>query len=296
MENNKRAVLRKKGKSIMSNEIIIVKQLPIIQEQLQKIKVDVTDKVNMALSLVCTPETVKTVKDIRAELTKDFNWWEDKRKEVKNAIMKPYNDFEAVYKENITDIFKNADTELKDKIDSVENELKEKKRAKIKEYFNEYLVSKNIDFLTFEMANINITLSVSEKKLKEQSKAFIDRVCDDLNLIDTQEHKDEILYHYKKIDGGVFLNASRTITLVNEKYKTIEEEKAKEEERKAKERAIKEAAAKVEKITPPTVEPITPPTVEESDPVLTLVFKVTATKSKLRILKEFLNEKGYECE
>ena len=276
----------------MNNEIIVVKQLPEIEEHLQTIKAEVTAKVNDALSLVCTEDTVKSVKAVRAELNKELEDFEERRKSVKKAIMSPYEAFESVYKDCISDTYKKADIELKAKIDSVENELKAQKTADVKAYFDEYLQSKGVDFVTFDNAHINITLSASMKSLKEQSKAFIDRICDDLNLIDTQEHKDEILYHYKKIDGMTFLNASKTIMLVNEKFKAIEAEKAREEERKAKEQSKAEAVAKVEALTPPTVEPIAPPVEEE--PIFQMTFTVKGTKSQLKAVKDFIIQKGIE--
>lgn len=274
----------------MSNtEIIVVKQLPVIVEQLQTIKAEVTEKTAFAMSLVCTEDTVQEVKKIRAELTKEFKEWEEKRKEVKKAVMSPYEQFEAVYKDCITDVFKKADIDLKGKIDDTENAVKEEKRNEIVDYFNEYLASKSIDFITFENANINVTLSASKKSLKEQAKAFIDRVCDDLNLIDTQEHKDEILYEYKRT-----LNVSNAITTVVNRYKAIEEAKKQEEERKAREQAEKEAAAKVETVvetlTPPT--PLEVPTVEE--PIFTVQFTVKGTKAQLRAVKDFLTKNNYE--
>lgn len=273
-----------------NNEMIAVKQLPIIEEQLHQIKADVLAKAEEALSLVCTEETVQTIKKKRAELNKELAFWEDKRKEVKTAVMSPYNKFEAVYKECITDVFRKADTELKDKINSVENELKEQKRKEVTEYFEEYCQSKSIDFVTFANSGINVTLSASLKGLKEQAKAFLDRISDDLNLIDSQEHKDEILYEYKNS-----LNVSAAITTVVNRFKAIEEAKAREEERKRREEALKEAAAKVEKVTepltPPVVETVAPPIVEE--PVLTLRFTVKATRTKLKELKEFLERNGY---
>lgn len=278
---------------MLENNIIEVKQLPVIVEQLQTIKADVTDRVNTALSLVCTEETVKTVKQARAALTKEFKEWEVKRGEVKKAVMSPYEQFEAVYKDCITDVFKKADTELKSKIDSVENELKEQKRAEVQAYFDEYLASKNIPIaMNIHDCHLNVTLSASLKSLKEQVKATIDRVCDDLSLIETQEHKDEILYEYKRT-----LNVSAAITSVTNRYKAIEEEKAREVERQQREQAAKEAESKVEEIAPPVVEPaITAPTVEEADPVLKLTFTVTAPKSKLRELKAFLENGGYDYE
>ena len=275
----------------MSNEIIVVKQLPIIQEQLQQIKADVTARVETALSLVCTEDTIKAVKEERANLNKELKLWEEKRKEVKKAVLTPYEQFEAVYKDCISDIFKKADADLKVKIDSVETELKEKKAAEVKAYFEEYLASKNITMpLTFECANINVTLSASLKSLKEQAKTFIDRVCDDLALIETQEYKDEIYHEYNL---AYFLNVAGAITTVVNRRKAIEEAKAREEERRAKadteQKAIEQVA---EALTPPTV---VPPT-EREEQIFTLSFKVKGTRTQLRALKEFLNNGGYDYE
>lgn len=276
----------------MNNEIIVVKQLPQIEEHLQTIKTQVTEKVNAALSLICTEDTIKSVKAVRADLNKDLKEFEERRKAVKKAIMTPYEAFESVYKDCISDTYKKADVELKAKIDSVENELKVQKTAEVKGYFDEYRDSKianGITWIGFANANINVTLSASMKSLKEQAKSFIDRICDDLSLIDTQEYKDEILYEYKQS-----LNVSSAITTVANRYKAIEAAKAEEEERKAREQAAAEAAAKVEAIAPPIVEPIAPPVEEE--PVLTLKFTVRGKRSKLRELKEFLERGNYDYE
>lgn len=277
----------------MENNIIQVKQLPIIVEQLHEVKAEVTAKVEQALSLVCTEDTVKDVKKVRSELNKELKDYEERRKAVKKAIMTPYEQFETVYKDCISDTYKKADTELKRKIDSVENELKEQKKAEVKGYFDEYLTATGIDFVTFENANINVTLSASMKSLKEQAKAFIDKIVDDLNVINTQEHKDDILYEYK-----ASLNVSAAITTVTNRYKAIEAAKAREEERKAREQAEAEAAAKVESVVeavvPPTVEPIAPPVEEEK--TYTLKFTVHGTMPRLKALKEFLNNGGYDYE
>lgn len=277
----------------MDKEIIAVKQLPIIVEQLHEVKAEVTAKVEQALSLVCAEDTVKDVKKVRSELNKELKDYEERRKAVKTAIMKPYNDFEEIYKDCISDTYKKADTELKSKIDSVENELKEKKRKEVWYYFEELCEANSLDFITFENANINVTLSASMKSLKDQAKNFVFKVVDDLNLIDTQEHKDEILYEYKQS-----LNVSNAITTVANRYKAIEKAKAREEERKAREQAEAEAAAKVEKVVeavaPPTVEPIAPPVEEEK--TYTLKFTVRGTMPQLKALKEFLNNGGYDYE
>ena len=87
----------------MNENIIVVKQLPQIEEHLQTIKEVVTTKVNDALSLVCNENTVKEIKATRADLNKDFKDFEERRKAVKKAIMTPYEAFESVYKDCISD-------------------------------------------------------------------------------------------------------------------------------------------------------------------------------------------------
>lgn len=285
----------------MSNEIIVVKQLPVIVEQLAQVKEAVIARVETATSLVCTDETVKEVKKARAELNNEFKAWEEKRKEVKTAVMTPYEKFEAVYKDCVSDTYKAADKELKQKIDSVEQELKDKKTAEVKAYFDEYLESNGIDFVSFEQAHINVTLSASMKSLKELAKVFIDKIVDDLALIDIQEHKAEIMVEYKKT-----LNVSAAITGVNAHFKAIEEEKRRIEEAEARRAAEEQRIAEMEAVAavadvpleaPAPVEQmpevIVPEEVQPQEKEYTLRFAVTATKSKLKELKAFLDNGGY---
>ncbi len=276
----------------MSNEIIVVKQLPVIVEQLAQVKETVIQRVQTATSLICTDETVKEVKKARAELNSEFKQWEDKRKEVKQAVMAPYESFEAVYKDCVSDTYKKADAELKSKIEIVEGELKKKKAVEVEEYFNEYLTSKNIDFIKFIHTGVNVTLSASLKSLKEQVKAYIDRVSDDLALIDTQEYSEEILVEYKKA-----LNVSYAITTVTARHKAIEEEKQRQEEVKAKKEAEEQHIAEITSALPePEPEPKIIPPIEEQpqEKVYTLRFTVTGTKDKLRELKAFLDNNNYK--
>lgn len=272
------------------DELIIVRQLPIIEDRLRELSDQIDGKVNEAISLVCTEETVKAVKAIRAELNGDFLALEDQRKAVKTAVMTPYERFEDVYREYVSDKFKQADGVLKGRINDVENELKEQKRREVRAYFEEYLLSKHIDFVTFEDARINVTLTASMKSLKEQAKAFVDRICDDLALIETQEHKPEILVEYKKN-----LNCSQAITTVKARFEAIEREKKRQAELEAYRASEEKIVKSIEAIIP---QPLAPPNVKpvEIDPVKTLCFKVDAPISKLKELKKFLDDNEYQYE
>ena len=184
------------------NNLIIIKQLPIIEENLKKISEEIDLKIKNVNSLIVNEDTVKEVKKVRTDFNKDFKEFESQRKDIKNKILKPYNDFEDIYKKNISDKYKNADIELKTKIDNIENNLKKEKEDKVKEYFYEYSKELKIEIFdekTFnEKLNLNITLSESEKSLKENAKNWIEKIFNELQIIETLENKDEVLIEYKK--------------------------------------------------------------------------------------------------
>lgn len=282
----------------MIENLIVIKQLPQIEEHLKDLSTEIDVKVNNAKKLVCTEETVKTVKQVRADLTKDFKNLEEQRKTVKEQILAPYMQFEEVYKTYVSNKYKEADIDLKQKIDSTENELKKQKEQEIKKYFEEYKTANNIDFVDFKQANINVTLTASKKNLKEQAKTFIDEIVDDLKLIETQEGKEEILVEYKRN-----LNVSKSIQEVANRHKLLEEEKKRQEELKNKqlEEAQRQADMSIKKQEVATKNAldnfvIEPPKVIEQEEILTLKFKVRGTRSKLRELKRFLEDGGYDYE
>ena len=266
-------------------DLIIIKQLPQIEEHLKELSMEVGQKVESAKSLICTEENVKTIKEVRANLNKEFKEVEKQRKTVKEQVLAPYMQFEEVYKQYISDKYRSADNDLKQKINLVEKELKEQKEQEIRDYFEEYKKANDIDFITYDQAKINVTLSASKKSLKEQAKQFIDKIKDDLNLIETQEHKTEILVEYKQT-----LNVSNAITIVTNRFKAIEEEKNKQEE------FIKEASKSVIISAEEKKGILQAPIEEKQEEILTLRFAVKGTRTKLKELKQFLESGGYDYE
>lgn len=55
----------------LADSLIVVQQLPIIKEQLHSIKAQAQESVKEVLSLACTEETLKVVKERRAALNRD---------------------------------------------------------------------------------------------------------------------------------------------------------------------------------------------------------------------------------
>ena len=102
-----------------NQELIVIKQLPIIEEQLKQLSEEIDKKVENAKSLVCTEENKQTIKQIRTSLNKEFEELETQRKNVKEKVLAPYNKFETTYKEYVSEKYKSADKTLKEKIDSI---------------------------------------------------------------------------------------------------------------------------------------------------------------------------------
>lgn len=287
-------------------ELITIKQLPQIEEHLKELSIEIDKKVENAKSLVCTEENVKAIKQIRADLNKEFKEVEQQRKTVKEKILESYMQFEGVYKTYISDKYKEADGELKNKIDTTEDESRARKEQEVRDYFEEYKQSLFIDFIKFEDAKIKVGLSDSKTSLKKQVKDFIDRVNTDLATIMLQEHKEEILVEYKQ--NGYVL--STAISTVINRIKAVEETKRKQEELKQKqlEEAQRIADENIKIQTEATKqaldnfrvteqEVLQAPVIEEKqEEVLTLKFTVRGTRTKLRALKEFLVNGGYEYE
>lgn len=294
----------------MAGDLIVVRQLPVIEDNLRAFKGQVEQRVRDALALTCTEANYKEIKKVRSELGKEFKLLEDQRKQVKKSILAPYDAFEAVYKDCAGDLFTKADQELKRKIDSVESGIKQERTDEITAFFEEYRESKGIEagFTSFEKSKIPVNMSTSRKKLQEQVMAYLDRIADDLALIATMEHADEILYEYRWS-----LNVSQAATTVDKRYKALAAERqrkaAAEEAARARAEnqvAIEEVLAenRAESVLPPPVAEPTPapdaaPTavpVPPTEKKYITTFKVRGTLNQLKELKAFLIEGEYEYE
>lgn len=268
------------------NEIVKIEQMPKVYEQLEIIGAFIDEKLEGVDKLECTDKNKQEVKDRRTEINNVLNAFETKRKEIKAKINEPYDMFNKKYEETTKIKLQEASKMLTDKINKIEDEQKDKKKKEVEKYFNEYALSKDIDFVKFEQLNLNITLSATETKLKEQVKAFIDKVVDDLNLIVTQEHKQEIMLEYKKS-----LNVSASISNVISRYRELEEQRKKEEAKTEKEIQVQENVQKVEQVIAP------PARIEkQEDEVLEIAFKVRGSRENLKVLVKFLKERGYDYE
>ena len=281
----------------MNEQLIVVKQLPIIEERLRSASAEVDRIVSEAQALVCDEDSVKAVKAARADLNRRFTALEDQRKAVKNAVLAPYEAFEQTYKECVSNKFKAADADLKNKIDDVEKGLRDKKLLEARQYYEELCSAYGIDFVPWEKALpcLKITLSSSAKNIREQIERLLSHFTDDLHVISQQEYKDEILAEYK---GSLILN--NAISHVNEIHAAMEAEAQKRAAQAPAEERAREAVERVEACSAPEV--IESPAAEEAtanvpaEPVYTTAFRVTGTLAQLKALKQYMMDNGLVAE
>lgn len=286
----------------MENELIQVTQLPIIIEHLHSLKEEIEKRTDAAMNLVCVAETIQTVKSERTELNKLFLELEDKRKSAKSAVMAPYMEFEAVYKECVTEPFHKADEDLKQKISTVEAGIISTCREEMQEYFAELTAAEHLEWLTFDRLNLKIGVTEAKKKshkaLREQIAFFVCVISETVRSISEMDNPEELMVEYQKT-----LNLPNAIGVVADRHRRVEEQRKAREAWEEKQKAEREAVRRVESVLPPPVTitapttvsaPVEPPTAQEKQYKCT--FTVHASKTQLMKLKEFLNMEGIRYE
>ena len=266
-----------------------IKSVGEIESNMKEVKRYVENLNNYYKNITFTEETMKDAKDEKSKVNKFKSQVADYRKNIIAEYNKPIKAFEDTAKETEKLLAETYNT-INQQVANYENKQKEIKEQEIKEYFEECKIANNIDFITYGQAKIDVTLSASMKNLKEQAKSFIDKVADDLKLIETQEHKTEILVEYKQT-----LNVSQAITSVTNRFKAIEEEKKKIEQEKELQKFVVDTAKEPDKYSEQII--LNAPSIEEkTEETLTLKFTVRGTRTKLKELKQFLESGGYDYE
>lgn len=286
------------SEQLTNTALIQVVQLPVIEERLRSMKETVEQQTAAAMALVCTDESLSQARAVRADLNNTFKALEDQRKAVKKAVMGPYEAFEKVYKECVTEPFRRADDVLKGKVTAVEDGIKGECESKMREYFAELCAAERVDWLKFEWVGLKIDLASarqkSHTKLRDQIAAFVVGVSQSVNTISKMDSAEEIMAEYRQC-----LDMGRAIGIVQERHQRIEEERQAAEARKAEQEAQAAVVHKVEAVAPPAVlePPVAAPVPQqEGEKVYKCSFTVRATKAQLKALKEFMNQEGIRYE
>jgi len=278
--------------------IITLEQAPIVSyslvEQRGKEVAELIESLDLD-NIEATEDNLRLMKTTRADLSKEFKTFEEQRKIVKDLIMKPYNDFDDLYKKKIADLFKDADAKLKSKIDVVDDGILQKKIDGIVEYFKE---ENGYDFISFDDLGLKIIKSRPDKQIKEDIDEYLQVVASNLSMIETLENRDRVLIKYQ-----MHKDINRAISETQIEVKREADMKAQEEERQrrqaeeeAQRKQQQEAAqAQQEQEEQEYVSEVMPQAVETAK-VFKSSFTVYGTREQFAELKEFMQNKGIRYE
>lgn len=273
-------------KQININDIVRIETMPKVFSQLEEIGKYIDEQVKDIDILPCTEENKQEVKKRRTEVNNTLKLLEDRRKEIKSKLLEPYEIFNEKYENECKGKLQSASEILKTKIDTIEEEQKRDKEIELREFANQHIEANNlVDIIDFEDIPISITLSASMSSLKDKIIEFCQKVRQDLDLIELEEFKEEILVEYKNN-----LDFAQSKMMIVERHKQMEEIKNKMEQQDKAQKEVEEIIERVEEALG------TPKKIIEDDEIIEVQFKVKGTKEQIKQIKNLIIELGIEYE
>lgn len=277
-----------------STALIAITTLPQIKENLRSLRDRWEQAANDAASLVCTDESVQSIKKMRADMRKEFEAADEQRKAVKAQYLAAWNEVEATWKECVAEPFKRADASYKDTIGSFEDELKAAATEALKSHYDELCQLEGIDWLPFDEAlrRSGVKIGMADTKTKTPRKAmdalaeFVSKIALGIESVRKMEDSAEIMVEFKKI-----LDAGQAAAIVAERKRRIQEAAEAENRRKEEAARQQEMVAKVEAAAPAPA-PVAAPTAVQAPELMT--DRPTGYWKKMSFTLYFRNPSEYE--
>lgn len=251
-------------------------QLPIISENLNQVSENLKTLVAGAVALPKNDDSLKQVKKLRAELSKEFARMEEQRKSVKRQVMAPYESAEKKYKEFISDPYRTADNRLREWVDEYQNSMKDACREYLKDYFDELCAANGIDFLSFESCGVTVDMAMARQKepraAMEQIENHVKSVREDMDTILKMRNAAAVMAEYRShpnLAHAVYFAQGRA-ELDTEMQNYIS---AQRERNRKKRDAVAELLEAAPELAP------------EPEEIYTVCFKATGTLPALKAMK-----------
>lgn len=119
-----------------------------IETNFEAVRDWLTEELAPYASMVVTEDAIGDAKKTRASIRKVADSIDSQRKAIKKIWMKPYEEYEAKCKE-LTGIVSGAVSNIDGQIKAMENEVKEQKRQRLSDFFDEHSYDV-ADFITFD--------------------------------------------------------------------------------------------------------------------------------------------------
>ena len=276
-------------KELNINEIVKIEALPKIFYELEKVGEFLDKELAEIKKLDVSEESKQSIKKVRANINETLKQFEDKRKEIKNKCLEAYNLFEEKYNGEVKIKLTNASEELKDAISVIETKQIRQKEDEVFAFIDEHIHTNHLEKIIMIpevicFANLKINLSTSIKSLKEDAKAYIEKVANEVKVIELEDnYSDEILLEYQK-NGYDYTKAKLSVVTKNKEL----EELAKQREQ------VKEVVQQEEVVEKVVEEIVAPKEIIEDEELLEVTFTVKGTKPQILQIKNLLIELGVE--
>ncbi len=288
------------NEEININEIVVVKQLPEIYQQLDKVNqlvVDKTKNIDEILEEISKlndneqENKKQEIKKYKTYLNSIKTNLENKRKEIKKQIQKPYDEFEIIYKDKALNVLDEGIDKLTNTINTIETKQLQKKIDTLNSFSKEYFEFYHIeDIVSFNDLPIKINLSTSLESLKKQIIEFCEKISNDMVAMSSEEFRNEMLLEYQN-NGYDYTKAKITII---DKHKKLEEI---EKQQNVVQIEIQEEQKTIQNVETLCSAPIEiQENTEKNDEIFEVSFTVKTTKDKLLKLKAYLKEMEIDYE
>ena len=250
----------------MNELMIIVEEMrfPNIKWNKEELKAQISEfREGYADAIIQTDEDYKAAKKDRAEINAVLKKISDQRIQVKKAVMKPYEVFEAELKDAQSDL-EDIQKKISSTIKEYEDEQSEKKLNWIKDVFAKAVEGKDMDCLTLERIFDKKWMNKSSKE-EDIEKAITARAeTIHNNLLWIAEEEDTTIRATARKQYEETLEFGAIVRLVADiKRRREEEEKKAQEERDESRQNDLEALRN--RLNPPNEATSTPPSVSVPD-------------------------------
>ena len=236
----------------------------------EQLKASVNNTLKKYAGLKLTEDNKQEIKKKRTELNSTAKLLSSERIAAKEKFLKPFELIETQIKE-LTTLIYDVSAKLDTQVKTQETAEKQEKENTLKTYFETYLEAiPTLSFLKFKDIDLNITLSASMNKLKQQIDDYIANVVLDLEEIELSKNKTRLLAKYELTKN---LEQSR---------QSLQAELEKENKQIQQDTVFDKLVSKRE-----TAQTIESKTVSK----LTTILKVYCTKNELLTLEEFMQSR-----
>lgn len=256
-----------------------------IQFNHEELKKVIEEKIVAYNNAVYTEDDIKNAKEDRANLNKLKTAIDDKRKEIKKEVMKPYDEFEVKAKE-IMAIIEQPILKIDNTVKEFEVKLKEEKRIKIIEIYNETFEEVNKNMVSLEKIfddkwlNASVTIKSITEDIAEINNN-INVAVNTLKLLNSEYENTMLATYYRTLDLSKAISEGNLLA---------EQEKKMKENNIIKEKVVEPVIPGIEKLE--EVIPDTVKQVEVEKDNLSIKLEIFGTKEELKKLHEYITKEN----